>query len=98
MLAQRGTRGLVIYDGGFAERDEAGRKLQERVADLCREAGVALCGPNCMGILNPVARSTTYLAAARDPTGSPATSGWWLRAARSATACSPISAGSDSAW
>ena len=68
-LAERGAGGLVVYDGGFAERDEGGRKLQDDVAALCREAGIALCGPNCMGVLNPVARSTSYLAAVRDPTG-----------------------------
>ena len=36
------------------------RKLQEEIAGLCREAGIAVCGPNCMGILNPTARVTTY--------------------------------------
>lgn len=68
-LAERGARGLVVYDGGFAERDDSGRKLQDDVAAICREAGIALCGPNCMGILNPAARSTSYLAAVRDPAG-----------------------------
>jgi acetate---CoA ligase (ADP-forming) len=68
-LAQRGVGAAVIYDGGFAERNEDGRRRQEIITGLCREAGIALCGPNCMGILNPVARSTTYLAALRDPAG-----------------------------
>src|SRR5450432_4238974 len=68
-LAQRGVGAAVIYDGGFAERDEDGRRRQATITGLCREAGIALCGPNCMGILNPVARSTTYLAALRDPAG-----------------------------
>lgn len=68
-LAARGARGLVVYDGGFAERDDSGRKLQDAVSAVCREAGIALCGPNCMGVLNPTARSTSYLAAVRDPAG-----------------------------
>jgi acyl-CoA synthetase (NDP forming) len=68
-LARRGAGAAVIYDGGFAERGEAGRELQQTIAAICREAGIALCGPNCMGVLNPVARSTTYLAALRDPAG-----------------------------
>jgi acetate---CoA ligase (ADP-forming) len=68
-LAQRGVGAAVIYDGGFAERDEDGRRRQATITGLCREAGIALCGPNCMGILNPVARSTTYLAALRDSAG-----------------------------
>src|SRR5438105_466461 len=65
--AKRGIRGAVIYDGGFAERGEEGRALQQRIADICREAGIVLCGPNCMGILNPVARNSTYLQEIRDP-------------------------------
>jgi acetate---CoA ligase (ADP-forming) len=66
-LAERGAGAAVIYDGGFAERDDDGRKRQEAIVGICREAGIALCGPNCMGVLNPIARSTTYLAALRDP-------------------------------
>jgi acetate---CoA ligase (ADP-forming) len=57
---ERGARAAVIYDGGFAELGEDGAKLQSELAGLCREAGVAVCGPNCMGILNPTARVTSY--------------------------------------
>src|SRR4051794_9393807 len=65
--AEHGIRGAVIYDGGFAERGEEGRALQQQITNICREAGIALCGPNCMGILNPVERNTTYLQEIRDP-------------------------------
>ena len=64
--AKRGVRAAVIYDGGFAERGGEGRVLQERLAGICRDAGIALCGPNCMGILNPIERNTTYLQEIRD--------------------------------
>ena len=67
--AERGMKAAVIYDGGFAERGEEGRRLQSRAESICREAGIALCGPNCMGILNPHHRSTTYLQELRDPAG-----------------------------
>src|SRR5262249_19117493 len=67
--AERGAKGAVIYDGGFAERGDEGRKLQTRIEEICRDAGIALCGPNCMGVLNPHDRSTTYLQELRDPTG-----------------------------
>ena len=65
-LAARGGRAAVIYDGGFAERGEDGRKLQAAIVGLCKEAGIALCGPNCMGVLNPPARSSTYMQEVRD--------------------------------
>jgi acyl-CoA synthetase (NDP forming) len=66
-VAARGARAAVIYDGGFAERGEDGKRVQDRIAGICRDAGMALCGPNGMGILNPTANSTSYLAELRDP-------------------------------
>jgi len=67
--AERGAKAAVIYDGGFAERGEDGRALQARVERICRDAGMALCGPNCMGVLSPYHPSTTYLQELRDPAG-----------------------------
>jgi acetate---CoA ligase (ADP-forming) len=60
LAVARGARAAVIYDSGFAELGEDGARLQAEIAGLCREAGMAVCGPNCMGILNPPARVTTY--------------------------------------
>ena len=28
-------------------------RLQAHIAGICRDAGIALCGPNCMGVLSP---------------------------------------------
>ena len=67
--AERGVKGAVIYDGGFAERGEEGRKLQTQIVGIRRDAGIALCGPNCMGVLSPHNCSTTYLQELRDPSG-----------------------------
>ncbi|MBO0735144.1 MAG: CoA-binding protein [Alphaproteobacteria bacterium] len=67
--AQRGIKAAVIYDGGFAERGEDGRRLQSRIERICCEAGIALCGPNCMGVLSPHHPSTSYLQELRDPAG-----------------------------
>lgn len=60
LAIKRGARAAVIYDSGFAELGEDGARLQAEIAGLCREAGMAVCGPNCMGILNPPRRVTTY--------------------------------------
>jgi acyl-CoA synthetase (NDP forming) len=67
--AERGIEGAVIYDGGFAEQGEDGRRLQGEIEGICREADIALCGPNCMGVLNPHHPSTTYLQELRNPVG-----------------------------
>jgi acetate---CoA ligase (ADP-forming) len=68
-VAERGAGAAVIYDGGFAEHGDEGRRRQAELVGMCREAGIALCGPNCMGILNPHHRSSIYMQEARDPAG-----------------------------
>lgn len=67
LAVKRGARAAVIYDSGFAELGADGAKLQEEIAALAREAGMPVCGPNCMGILNPPARVTTYKQNIMDP-------------------------------
>ena len=64
--AERGMKAAVIYDGGFAEHGAEGRSLQTRIEEICRDAGIALCGPNCMGVLSPHHRSSTYLQELRE--------------------------------
>ena len=67
LAVKRGARSAVIYDSGFAELGHDGAKLQDEIASLAREAGMPICGPNCMGILNPPARVTTYKQNIMDP-------------------------------
>jgi acetate---CoA ligase (ADP-forming) len=69
LAVDRGARGAVVYDAGFAELGEDGARQQAEIAGLCREAGMPMCGPNCMGILNPTARSTTYKQSVMDTAG-----------------------------
>src|SRR4029077_14673173 len=74
-VADRGAGGAVIYDGGVAEQRDEGRRRQAELVGMSREAGIALCGPNCMGILNPHHRSSAYMQEVRDPTGLAGTVG-----------------------
>jgi acyl-CoA synthetase (NDP forming) len=69
LAVKRGARAAVIYDSGFAELGAEGARQQAEIAGLCREAGMAVCGPNCMGILNPTARVTTYKQTVMDTNG-----------------------------
>jgi acetate---CoA ligase (ADP-forming) len=65
--ARKGVRAAVAFDAGFAESDDAGRRRQDELVGICREAGIAFCGPNCMGVISPHERSLVYLNALRDP-------------------------------
>lgn len=49
---RRGVGGAIVFASGFAEGGEEGRREQDRLAAICREAGLALMGPNCMGYTN----------------------------------------------
>src|SRR5437867_4361253 len=66
--ADRGVGAAVIFDGGFAEADAEGRARQDAIAAICREASMALCGPNCMGVISPHVPSLVYIQAVHDPT------------------------------
>jgi acyl-CoA synthetase (NDP forming) len=47
---ERGIGAAVIYSSGFAEMGAEGRKEQDRIAKIAREGGLALLGPNCIGL------------------------------------------------
>ncbi len=63
----RGAGAIVIYSGAFAEAGEQGAEDQRALVAMCREAGVALCGPNCMGIMSLHNRSSIFMMDVVDP-------------------------------
>ena len=60
--AKLGVRAAWAFASGFAEAGPEGRALQSTLARFCDEAGIAFCGPNCVGLLNPPARMALYSA------------------------------------
>ena len=42
----------VIFASGFAEIHSEGEKMQARIAELVRDSGMSLVGPNCLGLSN----------------------------------------------
>ncbi|MDD5232320.1 MAG: acetate--CoA ligase family protein [Syntrophales bacterium] len=51
----KGVGGIVIVSAGFREVGGEGLEIENRITAMCREAGVRLVGPNCLGVINPVA-------------------------------------------
>jgi acetyl coenzyme A synthetase (ADP forming)-like protein len=49
---RKGVRSLVIISAGFAETGHDGVARQVELLKVCREFGMRLIGPNCMGIIN----------------------------------------------
>ena len=50
--AKKGVKALVVISAGFAEIGGEGKPLQNQLLDVCRESGMRLVGPNCMGVVN----------------------------------------------
>jgi len=52
--AAKGVSGVSLFTSGFAETgEEEGARLQAEIGRIAREAGLALIGPNCMGVYCP---------------------------------------------
>jgi acetate---CoA ligase (ADP-forming) len=54
--AKKKIGGIVIFAAGFGEAGGEWKAAQDRIAALAEEAGIALCGPNCLGIVDFINR------------------------------------------
>jgi acetate---CoA ligase (ADP-forming) len=50
----KGVKGVVIVSAGFKEVGGEGLAVEQEIKNLCRESGVRLVGPNCLGVINPL--------------------------------------------
>lgn len=50
--AERQVGGIIIFSAGFAELGGEGAALQEEIAQVARDSGMAIEGPNCLGHIN----------------------------------------------
>jgi acyl-CoA synthetase (NDP forming) len=47
-----GAKSAVVLAIGFAEANEEGKQLQEQIVRIANDAGMAILGPNCQGLIN----------------------------------------------
>lgn len=50
--AAKGVGAIVVISAGFGEAGAAGQARQDELTRVCREAGIRMIGPNCLGIVN----------------------------------------------
>lgn len=50
--AAAGVQALVVLSAGLAETDDAGHDRQHQLLTICRQSGMRLVGPNCLGVVN----------------------------------------------
>ncbi len=51
---RKGIKGIVIVSAGFREVGGEGLEIENRIVSICKNAGIRLVGPNCLGVINPV--------------------------------------------
>jgi acetate---CoA ligase (ADP-forming) len=59
--ASAGVPAVIIPGGGVVEGGEPAARMQAEVAAIAIEAGIALVGPNCMGVIDLNSPSATYI-------------------------------------
>lgn len=52
---EKGVKGIVIVSAGFREVGGEGAEMEDKLVAMCKAAGVRLVGPNCLGVINPLA-------------------------------------------
>lgn len=52
---QKGVKGVVIVSAGFREVGAEGLEIENRIVSMCRQADIRVIGPNCLGVINPLA-------------------------------------------
>lgn len=51
-LGKRGVKGIVMFTAGFAEMDDAGAAVQDKMVATARSYGMRILGPNCLGVFD----------------------------------------------
>ena len=59
--ARAGVPSLIIPGGGVVEGGEAAATMQREVREIAIRHGIALLGPNCMGVVDLTTNSATYI-------------------------------------
>ncbi len=66
--ARAGAKAAVVLTAGFREVGPEGAAEEQKIADIAREAGMRLMGPNCVGVLDTESRlNATFMRGAAWP-------------------------------
>ena len=60
--ARAGARSVLIPGGGVVEGGEAAAQMQRDVREIALRHGLAILGPNCMGMIDRVSNSAVYIS------------------------------------
>jgi acetate---CoA ligase (ADP-forming) len=49
---QKGVKSAIVISAGFREVGPKGVERERRLKDICAQYGIAMIGPNCLGVIN----------------------------------------------
>jgi len=49
---KKGVKAVVVISAGFREIGPEGVRREQRIKEICAEHGMAMIGPNCLGVIN----------------------------------------------
>lgn len=68
-LAGKNLKSAIVITAGFKEVGGEGYYLEKKLAELCREHGIALIGPNCLGVISTPGKVNASFAAGQPGPG-----------------------------
>ena len=69
-LAGIGCKSAIVITAGFKEVGKEGYDLEQAIIGVCERSGMALLGPNCLGMMNAAAGVNASFAAGQPAPGS----------------------------
>lgn len=66
---EKKVKAAIVISAGFKERGGEGAELEEEVKKVCLDSGIALVGPNCLGVINPQISMNASFAASMPKEG-----------------------------
>lgn len=69
-LAERGVRAVIVITAGFKETGREGYYLEQELTSIARTHGIALLGPNCLGLNNTACGMNATFAAGQPQSGN----------------------------
>lgn len=65
-----GVKSAIIITAGFKEIGESGAELEKRVLEIARSGGIRVIGPNCLGVVAPLAKMNASFGGGLPEAGS----------------------------
>ncbi|OQY07362.1 MAG: acyl-CoA synthetase [Planctomycetales bacterium 4572_13] len=68
--AKLGVKSVIVITAGFKEIGEEGRRLEQQMLQIAKQAGIRVIGPNCLGVIVPAYRVNASFAGALPKEGT----------------------------